>query len=234
MRQALIVAVTAVALAASVGVSSRPAQAADRAAEPAPMLLAQNTGPNLFSLLQDIQRLREQVRRMRGDIESLRYQIKRNQESRQRMYQSLDERLTALEQGGAGTGVSASKEEIKKSYMAAFGQLRNGKYDAAISGFESFVKKYPDSSYGDNAWYWLGQARYVQGDLSGAMKALQTMTSRFPKSSKLPSALFRMGVIEQTEGKTDKARAAFERIVTQYPDSDSAGMARQHLKDLGQ
>lgn len=232
MRQALIVAVTTVAVAASVGIPSRPAQAADRAAEPAPVLLAQNTGPNLFSLLQDIQRLREQMRRMRGEIESLRYQIKRNEESRQRMYQDLDERLTALEQGGTATG--ANQEEIKQSYMAAFEQLRNGKYDAAISGFETFVKKYPDSSYGDNAWYWLGQARYVQGDLTGAMSALQTMTSQFPQSSKLPSALFRMGVIEQTQGKTANARAAFKRIVTQYPDSESADMARQQLKELGQ
>lgn len=232
MRQALIVAVTTVAVAASVGILSRPAQAADRAAEPAPVLLAQNTGPNLFSLLQDIQRLREQMRRMRGEIESLRYQIKRNEESRQRMYQVLDERLTALEQGGTATG--ANQEEIKQTYMAAFEQLRNGKYDAAISGFETFVEKYPDSSYGDNAWYWLGQARYVQGDLSGAMSALQTMTSQFPQSSKLPSALFRMGVIEQTQGKTANARAAFKRIVTQYPDSESADMARQQLKELGQ
>lgn len=232
MRQALIVAVTTIAVAASVGISSRPAQAADRAAEPAPVLLAQNTGPNLFSLLQDIQRLREQMRRMRGEIESLRYQIKRNEESRQRMYQVLDERLTALEQGGTATG--ANQEEIKQTYMAAFEQLRNGKYDAAISGFETFVKKYPDSSYGDNAWYWLGQARYVQGDLTGAMSALQTMTSQFPQSSKLPSALFRMGVIEQTQGKTANARAAFKRIVTQYPDSESADMARQQLKELGQ
>src|SRR5699024_12696134 len=137
------VAVTTVAVAASVGIQSLPAQAANRAAEPNPMLLAQNSnGPNLFSLLQDIQRLREQVRRTRGEIESLHYQIKRNQESRQRMYQDLDNRLTALEKGGSAT--SADKEVIKQSYMAAFEQLRNGKYDAAISDFEAFVKKYPD------------------------------------------------------------------------------------------
>src|SRR5699024_6337530 len=150
-----------------------------------------------------------------------------------RMYQDLDNRLTALEKGGSAT--SADKEVIKQSYMAAFEQLRNGKYDAAISDFEAFVKKYADdSSYGDNARYWLGQARYVQGDLSGAMEALQTMTKRFPKSSKLPSALFRMGVIEQAEVKTDKASAMFQRIVSQYPDSESADMARQRLQDMGQ
>lgn len=232
MRQSLIVAAAAIALAVSAGLSPRPAQAAGPAADSAPILLAQNTGTNLFALLQDIQRLRRQVRQLRGEIQSLRHQIKRNRRSRQRMYQRLDKRITALEQGGIAAG--ASKAEIKQAYLAAFDQLRNSKYDAAIASLEAFVGKYPDNSYSDNAWYWLGQARYVQGDLTGAMKALQTLTRRFPDSKKMPSALFRIGVIEHTEGKVDKARAIFRRIVKQYPDSDSAAMARQRLQDMGQ
>src|SRR5699024_8123809 len=134
----------------------------------------------MFKLLQDVQRLREQVRRLRGEVETLKYQIQRGQDSRQRMYQQLDERLSALEPGGgsgdaaAGSGNEAQhKPGADQAYKAAFDKLRNGKYNAAISGFEDFVEQYPNSTKTADALYWLGQARYVQGDLSGASDALQ-------------------------------------------------------------
>lgn len=235
MRQAFIVAATSIALVASVGAFARPAQSAEQSIDTSPVLLAQNTNSRMFSLLQDVQRLREQVRRMRGQVQTLEHQIKRNRESQQRMYQELDERLTALENGGTAKGGNkASKAEIKESYLAAFDLLRNGKYNAAIGSFEQFNQKYPDNSYSDNALYWLGQARYVQGDLSGAMKALQKLEKKYPESSKLPSALFRIGVIKETVGKTSDAQAIFKSVIKDYPDSESAAMARKRLQKMGQ
>lgn len=236
MRRAFIIAAAAAALVASTGPLARPAQAADQTVKTSPIVLAQNTNNRLFSLLQDVQQLRDQVRRMRGKIQMLRHQIERNRESRKRMYQELDKRLTALEGGEvAGDKTSkASKGEIKKAYLAAFEQLRNGEYNAAIASFEQFAQKYGQNSYSDNALYWLGQARYVQGDLSGAMKALQKLKNKFPESKKLPSALFRIGVIKQTEGKVAAARATFERVIKTYPDTESAGMAKQRLQKMAE
>lgn len=222
---AIVVAGTALGL-------SRPALAADAGyalASGQPVMVAQRNGSNLFALLQDIQRLREQVRQLRGRIQMLEHRIQRNSRIRQRMYQKLDARLTALETGTAG---KAGNKAIKSAYMAAFEKLRKGKYSAAIKSFESFTAKYPDNSYSDNAWYWLGQARYVQGDLGGAMAALQTVTSEYPESPKIASTLFRIGVIEQARGNTADARAAFKRIISEYPESDSADMARARLKDM--
>lgn len=233
MRQVFIGAVAAAVVTVSVGFYAQPARAASQGAGSAPIRLAQNGNSNMFGLLQDIQRLREQVRRLRGEVESLKYQIQRNQDNRQRMYQQLDGRLTALEGGGAvagsGGGAPVDKAGAGKAYQAAFGSLRDGKYNAAISGFEAFVKKYPNSEQTDEALYWLGQARYVQGDLSGASSALQQMIKQFPQSAKVPSALLRIGVIQQTVGKAKQAKATFQRIIDNYPDSESASKARQHL-----
>lgn len=232
MRFAISATFVAVVLAGLAGGMPRPAAAAGTShgsAAEQPLMVAKNSGPNLFALLQDIQRLQKQVRRLRGRVQMLEHQIDRNSQARQRMYQKLDKRLTALEKGGAG---KADKQAIEKTYMAAFKKLRKGDYNGAIKGFESFVKKYPDNSYSDNAWYWLGQARYVQGKLSGAIDALQVVTSEYPKSNKMPSTLFRLGVIRSAQGQTDKARAAFEHVINDYPDSESAGMARSRLKDM--
>lgn len=233
MRFAIPALFVAIVLAVSAGVMPRPALAGDAGSArvlPDRLMLAQNSGPNLFPLLQDIQRLRRQVRQLRGKIQMLEHRIQRNTQSRKRMYQRLDKRLTALEQGGASK--KASKEEIKKTYLAAFEKLRNGQYDAAIKALAAFTREYPDSTYTDNAWYWLGQARYVQGDLSGATTALRTVINDFPKSGKMASSLLRLGIIQQTLGKTNKARATFQRITHDYPNSGSADKARGRLQKM--
>src|SRR5699024_794717 len=122
-----------------------------------PLLLAQSSESSRFSLLQDLQRQKEEIRHLRGKVEMLEHNIERNRQSRKQMYEDLDNRLTALEKGGTK---KADEKEIEQAYTAAFQELRNGNYDKAIHGFEAFVDDYPDTSYSDNAWYWLGQARY--------------------------------------------------------------------------
>lgn len=233
MRIVIPATFVAVVLAGSALGLSRPAQAAGGnywAQNGQTMQVARrNAGANVFALYQQIQQLQQQVRQLRGRIQMLEHRIKRNSRIRQRMYQKLDKRLTALENS---ISAGANKKQIKSAYLAAFEKLRKGQYNAAIDRFEAFVKKYPKSSYSDNAWYWLGQARYVIGDLGDALKALQTVTRKFPKSSKMPSTLFRIGVIKQSQGKTDKARAIYQRIISQYPDSDSADMASKRLNDI--
>jgi len=239
MRAVFLTLVAATALIVTAGAFPRPLPAAQ-----------DDQKPSQFSLLQDIQQLKKEIRKLRGRNEALEHQIERNRESRKKMYEDLDERLQKLEtkaglgdaentqqvtELASGTGDSSAgtnENEAKQAYEAAFDQLRDGEYDGAITGFEAFVEKYSDSSYIDNAWYWLGQARYVQGDLSDALTALQQVVDKYPDSGKMPSTLFRMGMIQQTLDKPDRARKTFARILDDYPDSESADRARQRLQDM--
>lgn len=247
MRHVVPIAVMTVALVASVGALPRPAHAAesDRAARNAgPLTLAQNTaGSNLFVLLQDIQRLQDQVRDLRGQIDALQYQIRQNEQGQRELYQNLDQRITALERGGAaagsapsatrGTVAAQANPAVESAYLAAFDELKKGRYDAAINALQAFLQQYPETAYSDNAWYWLGEARYVQRDLSGALTALQTVVNRYAASPKVGSALYRIAVIQEEQGQTTNARATLERILAEYPNSDSAGLARQRLQAMG-
>jgi|SRR5699024_3014267 len=199
----------------------------------APAALADN-GVSSFELIQDMQRQKEEIRQLRGKIELLEHQIERNRISRQEMYERLDERLKtlkqALEEGGGNA--RANDEAAEKAYLAAFEQMRNGKYDAAVSEFEAFNEKYPNSAYSDNAWYWLGQARYVQGDLDGAMQALRTVIDDYPDSDKVPSSLFRMGVIKLAQGQSGEAQSLFRQVISDYPEDKAAEMAREQLEEM--
>ncbi|MES1925243.1 tol-pal system protein YbgF [Salinisphaera sp. T31B1] len=247
MRHVLPIAVVTFAMATAAGTLSRPALAASSDQTNQPVLLAQNSGgPNMFSLLQDIQRLQEQVRDLRGQIDTLKYQLRQNEQGQRDLYENLDKRLSALENGSAGgTGQSSTGSddygsagggedgEIQAQYTDAFNKLKNGQYDGAITGFKNFLQQHPESAYSDNAWYWLGEANYVQRNYDESLKAFQTVVNRFKASNKVAGSLYKIGVIQAEQGETDNARATLERVVSQYPDDSAADMARKRLQSMG-
>ena len=247
MRHVLPIAVVTFAIAASAGGLPRPAVAATAGAGGTDehIMLAQNSGPSMFSLLQDNQRLREQVRDLRGQIDTLQYKLRQNEQGQRDLYENLDKRLSALENGGGGAGDSAGGDTqytgdsaagdpaVQSQYMAAFDKLKNGQYDAAINGFDTFVQQNPESAYSDNAWYWLGEANYVQRNYDASSKAFQTVVNRFKASDKVAGSLYKIGIIQAEQGQTDNARSTLERVISEYPDQSAAEMARKRLQSLG-
>ncbi len=249
MRHALPIALVTFAVATSAGMTSRPASAASAdAAQDQSIMLAQasnNGGPNLFSLFQDVQRLQSEVRDLQGQVDTLKYQLRQNEQGQRDLYENLDKRMSALENGGAGAGSGdaagdaqadygtvSQDPEVEKAYTAAFDKLKSGDYDGAIGAFKGFIQQNPESSYSDNAWYWLGEANYVKRNYDASLEAFQTVVNRFRASDKVPGSLYKIGVIQDERGETDNAYGTLKRVVDQYPDSNVAEMARKRLQGL--
>lgn len=209
-----------------------------------------NNGPNLFALYQQIQRLEQQVRDLTGQVDTLQYKLQQQEQGQRDLYQNLDKRMSALEQGGGGNaggagaaGGQASANappggadvppDVQKAYMAGFDQLRNGQYDAAIASFNQFVAQHPETGLTANAWYWLGEANYVQQNTADAQKAFETVVNRFADSPKVPDSLYKIGLIQAGAGQSDNAQATFQRVIDQYPQSGAAGQAKGQLKAGG-
>lgn len=127
-----------------------------------------------------------------------------------------------------------SNAAVQSAYMDGFNKLQNGKYDAAISAFKAFVSQYPNTSLTDNAWYWLGEAYYVERNYSDSNKAFETVINHFGNSPKVPDSLYKMGLIEADQGNPAKARNTLEQLAKQYPKSNAAGLAQKKLQSLGQ
>lgn len=206
-------------------------------------------GDAVFSLYQDVQALTEDVRNLRGQIQELKHEAEQREQRQRDLYESLDERLKVLEREAgvasdsdvgaddAGDGGDSSSSEsdgaaAEKAYMAAFDQLKAGKYDQARTSFQDFVQAHPDSEYTDNAWYWLGEARYVDRQYDPALTAFQNVIEDFPDSQKVPGAIYKSGVILDEQGKYDKARKALNRVIDQYPDDNAADLARKRLDGM--
>ncbi len=205
---------------------------------------------------QEIGRLRDELREIRGMVEKLRYDSDQRDRTSKDYLADIDQRLQRLE-GTAPPVVSAAPSTIpgatpgtlataptpqrptvaspeeEAAYLATFDQLKNGKYDDAIRGFKSMQQQWPQGRYADNSWYWMGEAYYVKRDYNGALGSFQTLVDRYPTSPKLADGLVKIGLCQIELKRTGEAKATLQRVTREFPTSNAANIARQRLEQLG-
>ena len=198
-----------------------------------------------FELVNQIQALREENARLRGQVETLNYELDATKKRQQDFYVDLDGRLRKLEpqlaveqkpvEGAAAAADPAQKpaadpEAETREYESALNLFKAGKFKQAASAFEAFNKARPDSSLAPNAQYWLGNAHYAQRDCKKSMDAHRRLVSKWPQHPRAPDALMNVATCQQDLGDGKGARSTFQTILKNYPDSKAAGTAKQRLK----
>ena len=124
-------------------------------------------------------------------------------------------------------GVGPEPQEL---YEQAYQDLSRGNNDLAKSGFEEYLKLYPDTELADNALYWLGEVEYIQHKYKDALEYFQQVEDRYPQGNKVPAALFKVGLCQQQLKQGDDARATFDRLTRKYPGSPEAAQAKAKMK----
>ena len=74
---------------------------------------------------------------------------------------------------GAREAVPASFLEALSGFYAATGTGDAEAAAAAAARFAAHQRRFPDTPYDDQIWYWIGAARLAAGDAEGALTALQ-------------------------------------------------------------
>jgi tol-pal system protein YbgF len=120
---------------------------------------------------------------------------------------------------------------IKAAYDAAYQMISPSqrRYADAISAFNDFLVKYPESDLASNAQYWLAEAHYVSQQNAEALAAFNKVISSYPNSSKVPGALYKIGRLEYVAGNKDVAKVSLERLTKEFPQSAATGLAKQLL-----
>ncbi|GEM_PF-4016192 len=227
-------------------------------------------GANVLTIYLQMQQLKQRIRNMQGEIETLQHRLAQTRKLEKKNYQSLAQKVTGQSStnggsasnnssGGGGSQQSSTTKQAKSSssgghthqtsagekhqnqsenaihqqYMAAFNTLKNGNYDKAASAFETFVTKHPHNGLTDNAYYWRGEALYVQQHYENAKKSFEKLVNNFPKSPKLPDALYKIGLIQIHDGHQDNAKSTLDRVIKNYGESRAANLARKKRKQLG-
>lgn len=200
-----------------------------------------------IELANQIQLLREENARLRGQVETLTYELESAKKRQQDFYVDLDGRLRKIEQPGlVGSEIKAGDEgkavaDVPKKavsdpvaetreYEAALNSFRAGKLKEAAIAFEVFARAHPESALTPNAYYWLGNAHYSLRDCRKAIEAHRVVVAKWPTHAKAPDALLNVAACQQELADGKGAKSTFEAIVAKYPDSPAAATAKQRLR----
>jgi tol-pal system protein YbgF len=211
----------------------------------------------VLDLANQIELLRQDMNKLRGQIEVLGNNIDGTAKRQRDMYIDLDTRLRRLEQPGApgatppagpaaagaasstsaapapATAAAAPADATEaRVYEAAQGQRRIGNYQGAIAAFQNFVVQYPKSTLAPRAQYWIGDSYFNLRDFKNAIASQQKLINTYPDSTSVPDALLNIASSQLELGDTATARKTMEGLVARYPLSDAAEKAKRRLATL--
>lgn len=205
-----------------------------------------------LALFNAIQSNQETIRELRGEIEELTYELGKIRQQGQQQYIDLDSRLAVIEQGGGGgSSVAASSQPsqssgqeaanpgrssdaAKNAYNAAFSNVQNRKFDAAITAFESFVSDYPNDGLVANGYYWLGELYSAKSESAKASQSFQRVIDDYPQSGKVPDATYKLALLKARQGDVEASDALLTQVRDNYPDSTAAELAKDFMRDSSQ
>ncbi len=196
----------------------------------------------LVDLANNVEGLKSDVAKIRGQIEVLTYELDQSQKRQRDLYVDLDARMRKLEvaPGAATTDTApadaaataasvASPATEQRAYDAALDQFKRGDYQGAITGFTAFVKTYPRSALAPSAQYWIGNAHFARKDYRAAIASQRQLLLAWPDSAKVPDALLNVASAQSELGDNAAARRTLEELIGKYPQSDAAAKAKQRL-----
>ncbi|MGO2133251.1 MAG: tol-pal system protein YbgF [Halomonas sp.] len=202
-----------------------------------------------LALFNAIQSNQETIRELRGQIEKLNHELGQLRQQSQQQYIDLDGRLAAVEQGEGGSSPAAevtnqtssptrqgpsSTSDAKDAYNAAFANVKDRKFDAAISAFEAFISDYPQDGLVANGYYWLGELYSAKSDTDKAGQSFQRVIDDYPQSGKVPDAIYKLALLKARQGDLDASEALLTRVRDNYPDSTAASLAKDFMRDSSQ
>ncbi len=212
-----------------------------------------NANPTL-ELAQLIERLRQEIMQLRGQIEVLGNEVQSASKRQRDMYLDLDTRMKRLEQppvaaaapapgaspaaadAGAKPALPAAAPQPSdaetRAYEAAQNQRKIGSYQGAIAAFQNFIAQYPRSPLAHRAQYWIGDCQYNLRDFKSAIVSQQRLIANYSDSASVPDALLNIASSQLELGDAAGARKTLDGVVTRYPASEAAEKARRRLATL--
>ena len=132
----------------------------------------------------------------------------------------------------AATGPLSNDKNGKTVYSKAFNTLKEGRYKQAIDEFKTFQKSYPESAYGANAQYWLGETYSVSRDYKTSLSEFQKVVNEYPNSNKVEGALLKIGFTYYEMQDWVSAKSALELVINKYPGTTVARKAKERLQRM--
>ena len=189
---------------------------------------------SVLDLASQNEQLRQEVAKLRGQLEVLSNELANAQQRQKDFYVDLDTRMRKLEPQRVtvdGREINVDPAE-QKSYDAAAASFNGGDYKTAAAALADFVRRYPQSGYAPNAQYMLGNSYYAQRDCRNAIAAQQAVVKNFPDHAKAPDALLNIATCQLEMKDRAATKKTLESLVAKYPEAPAATTAKERLAVL--
>ena len=200
---------------------------------------------SLNDMLNQIELLKQDVSKLRGDMETLRH-LNATVEQRQKdLYQDLDGRLRRIEEKSVGSNAPAPNkvEEISATpdvkapsdqevYDQANALLDGMKNKEAFQALTDFIKQFPNSALLPDAKYALANAQFNLKNYKATIGTYQKLLDQHPDFAKNPEALLGLANAQIQLALIPEAKKSLKDLIKKYPKSDVIQNAQKRLKVL--
>ena len=186
---------------------------------------------SLLDLQSDLESLRTEVARLKGQDEQMVRDLAELQRRQKDMTQSIDDRLRRFEPTKVvldGREFMAEPLE-RRDYEAALAIFRKGEFAAVQVVFVDFLSRYANSGYRPSALFWLGNAQYATKDYKEAMANFRNLVSGAPDHQRAPEAILAIANCQLELKDTKGARKTLEELILNFPNTDAAVAGKERL-----
>jgi tol-pal system protein YbgF len=179
----------------------------------------------LLDLFAQIESLKAEVSRLRGQIEVLNNNVENSAKRQRDLYADLDSRIARIEQHAGGPAAAApptppavvnapapAPANATPSAPVAASQPAAAQVSAPVSG----------DAGADARNYEAAQAQRRIGNYQGAIVAFQNFIKQYPKSNLAPRAQYWIGESYYAEKRFREAIFEFKKVIDQFPKSEKA------------
>jgi len=202
-------------------------------------------GQGLVDLLSQIDRLNQELSKVKGQLELDSHNIDLGQQRQKDLYVDLDGRLRKLESTGAPVAADsaaltatvpadnkAAGSSEAKDFEAAMALSTAGKHKEAFDALDKFLQSYPNSVNAPDAQYALGFSQFSLKNYKAAIATQQKMIKQFPDHAKVPDAIFNIANSQIQLADIDGAKKTLRALVDTYPNSSVIPNAKRRLAVL--
>lgn len=161
------------------------------------------------------------------------------QASKEAQEANLSEELKSVANGEtAGGSLSIPKAgapvNARDLYNQGFKQLNQTDYKGAESSFKQFTSKYSSDPLIGNAWYWLGEAYYVQRDYTKAADSFRQGYTKLPDGPKAGDNLLKLAMSLSAMDRSKESCVVLKQVDKKFSANSEAirNKARQELTRL--
>ncbi len=208
----------------------------------------QNIIARLTQIREDLEVALDPLRTLQADSGATLTALESDVAALQEQVQLLTRHIDALSAGGAtqlnpgampGSTTSApsartTAAEQDALFNAAYMDYTATQYVLAVSGFEEYLSRYPQSARVVDAMYWIGESLAAQDLHADARRRFLEVTQRFPTAAKVPDALLRAALEAVALGQVNDAVRELRQLVAAHANTDAAQVGCLQLDRMGQ